>query len=67
MSDSPPPLIWFLRAGRKRRARGRVLEQEPTTGCTRLDVGHPYRSPVWVTSHEIAAGVKIEQPTLKLK
>lgn len=67
MSDSPQTLIWFLRAGRKRRARGRVLEHEPTTGCRRLDVGHPFRTPVWITPQEIAAGVKIEQPTLKPK
>lgn len=61
------PSIWFLRSGRTRRARGTVIETEPTTGCVKLKAVWPYTQPVWVTPKEIAAGVKTAQPTLNLK
>ncbi len=65
MSDTPS--IHFLRAGRKRRGKGTVIDRDETTGCVRVMANYPYTSPVWVTPAEVAAAVKIEQPKLKLR
>lgn len=57
--------IWFLRAGRKRRARGIVVET--ANGLTKVrPVAKRWRL-LWITPQEIAAAKKIEQPKLKLR
>lgn len=62
---TPPPAIWFLRAGRKRRARGLVVET--SHGLTKvLPTAKGWRH-LWVTPAEIAAATRMEQPKLKLR
>jgi hypothetical protein len=63
MTESPP--IWFLRAGRKRRARGIVVEIE--NGLTKVMPTAKGWRHLWVTPQEINAAVKVEQPKLKLR
>lgn len=63
MSDAPS--IWFLRSGRKRRARGIVVET--ANGLTKVRPTAKRWRHLWVTPQEIAAATKIEQPKLKLR
>lgn len=62
MSESPT--IWFLRAGRKRRARGIVVDVE--NGLTKVRPAAKRWRHLWITPQEINAAKKIEQPKLKL-
>jgi hypothetical protein len=62
---SEPATVWFLRSGRKRRARGIVVET--ANGLTKvLPTAKRWRH-LWVTPQEIEAARKIEQPKLKLR
>lgn len=62
---SEPATVWFLRSGRKRRARGIVVET--SNGLTKvLPLAKRWRC-FWVTPAEIAAATRIEQPKLKLR
>jgi len=60
-----PATVWFLRAGRKRRARGIVVETE--NGLTKVRPTAKRWRHLWVTPQEIAAAKKIEQPNLNLR
>jgi hypothetical protein len=60
-----PASIWFLRAGRKRRARGIVVEID--NGLTKVMPTAKRWRHLWVTPQEINAAKKMEQPRLKLR
>lgn len=62
---SKPAAIWFLRAGRKRRARGIVVEVE--NGLTKIMPTAKRWGHLWITPQEINAAKRIEQPKLKLR
>ena len=62
---SEPATVWFLRAGRKRRARGIVVET--ANGLTKVRPTAKRWRHLWVTPQEIAAATRIEQPKLKLR
>jgi len=60
-----PATVWFLRAGRKRRARGIVVEVQ--NGLTKVRPTAKRWRHLWVTPQEIKAARKIDQSKLKLR